>query len=170
MVKHQGFCSSNLVSDTTLNTTVKPLSREVLPHSLSRLQFPHLQPHHLPKQQLPAYPEERQNLPSHPIQLSYQRYWTHSVCIGTIPQKSMSSRLEKITDSLKFIETEKVKQMQRQRKYSQLKEQKKIPEKINNKIEIKISDKEFKTLVIKMLTELEKIIYVNIILIRNYKI
>ena len=60
--------------------------------------------------------------------------------------------------------------MQRQRKYSQLKEQKKIPEKINNEIEIKISDKEFKTLVIKMLTELEKIIYVNIILIRNCKI
>lgn len=60
--------------------------------------------------------------------------------------------------------------MKRQRNLPQLKEQKKIPEKINNKIEIKISDKEFKTLVIKMLTELEKIIYVNIILIRNYKI
>ena len=82
----------------------------------------------------------------------------------------MSSRLEKITDSLKFIETEKVKQMQREIKYTQLKKQKKNPKKINNKIEIKISDKEFKTLVIKMLTELEKIIYVIIILIRNCKI
>ena len=49
-----------------------------------------------------------------------------------------------------------------QRNYSQLKEQEKTPEKINNETEISnLSDKEFKILVIKMQTEWRKKINLN---------
>ena len=52
--------------------------------------------------------------------------------------------------------------MKRQRNSSQLKEQEKNPEKINNETEINnLPNKQFKTLVIKMLTELRKRIDVN---------
>ena len=52
--------------------------------------------------------------------------------------------------------------MKRQRNHFQLKEQEKNPEKINNESEINnLPDKEFKILVINMLTELGKRIDVN---------
>ena len=52
--------------------------------------------------------------------------------------------------------------MRRQRNYSQLKGQKIIPEKTDNETEINnLPDKEFKTLVIKMLTDIGKRIDLN---------
>ena len=52
--------------------------------------------------------------------------------------------------------------MKWQSDYSQLKEQEKTPEKVKDEAEINtLQDKEFKTLVIKMLTELGKRIDVN---------
>ena len=43
-------------------------------------------------------------------QVSHQRHWAHSVCIGMLPHKNTSSRLQYLTVSPKFIEAEKVKQ------------------------------------------------------------
>ena len=52
--------------------------------------------------------------------------------------------------------------MKRQKNYSQLKKQEKTPEKINNEREINnLPEKELKTLVIKMLTELGKGVELN---------
>ena len=52
--------------------------------------------------------------------------------------------------------------MKKQRNYSQLKEQTKLPKTINTEMEINnLPGKELKTLVIKMLTELGKRIYLN---------
>ena len=63
------------------------------------------------------------------------------------------------TNRKSMIHTQK---MKRQKNFSQLKEQEKILEKVNNETEKNnLPDEEFKTLVIKMLTELGKRIALN---------
>ena len=72
----QGFCCSNLGSDLSSRRLSRVIEQRGGP--AAHLALPcQLQPHPLPRPWLPAHPEQRHDLCSHQIQLSYQRHWAH---------------------------------------------------------------------------------------------
>ena len=106
----------------------------------------------------PCSPPKQQSSDSHKAERKSHR--GALVCIGTFPHKNMPSRPQQIAVSPKFIETEKLKQNEKAELLFQLKDKRKILKKTVKQIK-NLPDKEFKTLVIKMLTELRKRININ---------
>ena len=115
-----------------------------------------LQPHHSPDWQLPAHTWESCDPCSLQIQLYHQSRWTHTDCIGKFLHEDMP-----LGNYITKFHRGKVEQNERTEEFiSKERTRKKIPGKSCNGTEINnLSHKEFKALVVRLLTELGRAEY-----------